>query len=83
MTKPILKKTDKGFVTTLQDTLMTIWDETRLFLQTRFQVPHVCHVLLMQKPDLVHHNRAIIAILERLSYIVENLTPFEVFEQIK
>ena len=78
MMKPILKKTSKGFVTTLQDTLMTIWDETRLFLQTRFQVPHVCHVLLMQKPDLVHHNRAIIAILERLSSIVEKLTPFEV-----
>lgn len=80
MNKPILKKLPKGgFVTTLQDTLMTIWDETRLFLQTRFQVPHVCHVLLMQKPDLVHHNRALIAILEKLSAIVEKLTPFEVF----
>lgn len=66
-----------GFVTTLQDTLMTIWDETRLFLQTRFQVPHVCHILLMQKPDLVHQNRAIIAILEQLSLIVERLTPYE------
>ena len=78
MKVPILKKTSKGqFVTTLQDALQTIWDETRLFLQTRFQVPHVCHVLLMQKPDLVHHNRAIIAILERLASIVERLTPFE------
>lgn len=57
--------------------MMTIWDETRLFLQTRFQVPHVCHILLMQRPDLIHHNRAIIAILERLASVVERLTPFE------
>lgn len=77
MTRPILKKTAKGYVTTLQDTLMTIWDETRLFLQTRFQVPHVCHILLMQKPDLIHHNRAVVAILERLVSVVEKLTPFE------
>lgn len=79
MARPILKKLpDSGrFVTTLQDTMMTIWDETRLFLQTRFQVPHVCHILLMQKPDLIHHNRSLIAILERLSSVVEKLTPFE------
>lgn len=77
MAQPILKKTAKGYVTTLQDTLQTIWDETRLFLQTRFQVPHVCHILLMQKPDLIHHNRAIVAILERLTSVVEKLTPFE------
>lgn len=64
-------------MTTLQDTLEKIWDETRLFLQTRFQVPHVCHILLMQKPDLIHHNRAIIAVLERLTSVVEKLTPFE------
>ena len=56
---------------------MTIWDETRLFLQTRFQVPHVCHILMMQKPDLIHHNRTIIAVLERLASVVEKLTPFE------
>ena len=77
MARPILRKTDRGFVTTLQDTMVTIWDETRLFLQTRFQVPHVCHVLLMQRPDLIQHNRALIAILERLQSVVDRLTPFE------
>ena len=72
-----LSSRNAGYVSTLHDTMGLIWDETRLFLQTRFQVPHVCHVLLMQKPDLIHHNRAIVAILERLASVVEKLTPFE------
>lgn len=67
-----------AFVTTLQDTLTTIWDESRLFLQTRFQIPHVSHVLLMQQPDLVQRNRDLVAILERLSSVVDKLKPHEV-----
>jgi len=67
-----------AYGTTLQDTLTTIWNESRLFLQTRFQIPHVSHVLLMQQPDLVHRNRDLVAILERLSSVVDNLKPHEV-----
>ena len=67
-----------GYVTTLHHNFDNLWDETRLFLQTRFQVPHVCHVLLMRKPYLIHQERVIVAILERLSSIVEKLTFFEV-----
>ena len=75
MARPILRKTDRGFVTTLQDTMVTIWDETRLFLQTRFQVPHVCHVLLMQRSVLNKHS--LIAMLERLQLVVDRLAHFE------
>ena len=66
------------FVTTLPHTFTTIWDESRLFLQTRFQIPHVSHVLLMQQPDLVQRNRDLVAILEYLSSIVDKLKPHEV-----
>lgn len=65
-------------MTTLHNNFDNLWNETRLFLQTRFQVPYVCHVLLMRKPYLIHQGRVIVAILERLAAIVDQLTFFEV-----
>ena len=38
---------------------------------TNVKEEYVCHVLLMQWPDLIQHNRALIAILERLQSVVD------------
>jgi hypothetical protein len=68
----------EGYSPTLHSALTSIWDETRLFLEIRFQVPQICHMLLMQKPGLLSHNRFINYILERLTISVQQLQPFEV-----
>lgn len=42
------------------------------------QVPPLCHMLLMQKPELLNHNRSVTFILERLGSSLQQVAPFEV-----